>query len=93
MRIEAYNQINQIYNSNKTTKTQKTEKRSSMDQVQISSLGKDFQILKQAVAESKDVREELTAPLKAKVNAGTYQVSNESFADKLLQKFNELENL
>ena len=93
MRIEAYNQINQIYNTNKTTKASKTSKSGLSDQVQISSIGKDIQTLKQAVADSPDIREELTAPLKESINAGTYNVSSESFADKLLQKFKESENL
>ena len=93
MRIEAYNQINQIYNTNKATKAKKTTKTGLSDQVQISSIGKDIQTLKQAVADSSDIREELTAPLKESINAGTYNVSSESFADKLLQKYNESENL
>lgn len=93
MRIEAYNQVNQIYNTNKTTKANKTSKSNLSDQVHISSVGKDIQTLKQAVANSPDIREELTAPLKESINAGTYNVSGESFADKLLQKYNESENL
>jgi len=87
MRIEAYNQINQLYKANKTTKTAKTTKASKMDQVQISSIGKDIQTLKQAVANSSDIREELTAPIKSKIEAGTYEVSNDDFASKLMEKF------
>ncbi len=87
MRIEAYNQINQIYKTNKASKPAKTTKASKMDQVQISSIGKDIQTLKQAVANASDVREELTAPIKAKINAGTYEVSNDDFASKLMEKF------
>ena len=93
MRIEAYNQINQIYNTNQSTKANKTSKTNPSDQVQISSIGKDIQTLKQADADSPDIREELTAPLKEKINAGTYNVSSESFADKLMKKYNESENL
>ena len=93
MLIEAYNQINQIYNTNQSTKANKTSKTNPSDQVQISSIGKDIQTLKQAVADSPDIREELTAPLKEKINAGTYNVSSESFADKLMKKYNESENL
>jgi len=93
MRIEAYNQVNQIYNTNKTTKNDKTSKTNFSDQVQISSIGKDIQTLKQAVADSPDIREELTMPLKASIEAGTYNVSNESFAEKLLEKYDESENL
>lgn len=88
MRIEAYNQIQQIYKPQKTQKTASTSKVGSFaDNLQISSMGKDIQTAKQAVASAPDVREEITAPLKAQLAAGTYNVSSESFADKLLEKY------
>ena len=87
MRIEAYNQVNQIYQSQKVKKPAKTTKTNRMDQVQISSLGKDIQTLKQAVKDAPDVRSELTAPLKEKIEAGTYNVDAGDFASKLLAKY------
>lgn len=57
MRIEAFNQVQQLYNSNKTTKNQKTDKLAFTDQLQISSIGKDIQTAKQAVIQSPDIRE------------------------------------
>lgn len=84
MRIEAYTQVQQIYQSQKTGKTQKSAAKGGTDQLQISSFGKEIQIAKAAVQESPDIREELTAPIKAKIQNNTYHVSNESFADKLL---------
>ena len=84
MRIEAYNQINQIYAPKKTYGTNKTSSVSRpSDQVQISSMGKDIQTLKQAVNNAPDIRENLTAPIKARVNNGTYDVSADDFASKL----------
>ena len=87
MRIEAYNQIGQIYAPKKTYGTQKTNSVSRTDQVQISSLGKDIQTLKQAVANAPDVRENITAPIKAKVQNGTYDVSTDDFASKLMAAY------
>ncbi|MCR5420647.1 MAG: flagellar biosynthesis anti-sigma factor FlgM [Lachnospiraceae bacterium] len=88
MRIEAYNQINQIYAPKKAYGTSKTNSVSrATDQVQISSLGKDIQSLKQAVNNAPDIRENLTAPIKAKVNSGTYEVSSDDFANKLLAAY------
>lgn len=60
------------------------------DKLQLSSLGKDIQWAKKAVAESSDVREDVVAPIKARIQSGTYEVSADSFADKLIQKFEEL---
>ena len=90
MRIEAYTQVQQIYQSQKAGKAQKTGNVAKSDKVQISSFGKDIQIAKAAVAGSPDVREELTAPIKAKIQNGTYEVSNASFDDKLLKKYEEM---
>ncbi len=89
MRIEAYNQVSQIYQANKPAITEKSEKASRMDQVLISSVGKDIQTLKQAVANSSDIREELIAPIKASISADTYSVSNDDFASRLLEKYEE----
>ena len=90
MRIEAYTQVQQIYQSQKASKVQKTGNVAKSDKVQISSFGRDIQVAKAAVAGSPDVREELTAPIKAKIQNGTYEVSNTSFADKLLKKYEEM---
>lgn len=88
MRVEAYNSVAQIYKTNRAARASaaaKTEK--SRDQVEISSIGYDYQIAKQAVAETSDIREDKVAALSAKVKSGTYDVSNEAFAEKLLEKY------
>lgn len=85
MRIEAYTQVQQIYKTS-TTKAGAAKKNiSQSDQLELSSKGKDYQTAKQAVAAADDVREERIAPLKKSIQTGTYQVSAESFADKLLE--------
>lgn len=90
MRIEAYTQVQQVYNTKKLSKTQTARNTGFSDRLQISSFGKDMQIAKAAVAGSSDIREGVTAPLKASIQAGTYEVSTESFADKLFQKYEEV---
>lgn len=90
MRIDAYNKISQMYNTNKVNKTQKTTDVQASDKVQISQVGRDFQLAKKAVAEAPDVREDLVSSLKSSVKAGTYQVNNEDFASKLLQKYKDM---
>lgn len=90
MRIEAYTQVQQVYNTKKLSKTQTTKRAGFSDRLQISSLGRDMQVAKAAVAGSSDIRENVTAPLKASIQAGTYEVSADSFADKLFQKYEEM---
>ncbi|MDD6810731.1 MAG: flagellar biosynthesis anti-sigma factor FlgM [Lachnospiraceae bacterium] len=92
MRIEAYTQVQQLYSTKKTTKAHKQAANGISDQLQISRFGKDIQTAKAAVAASSDVRENLIAPLKESIANGTYQVSGESFAEKLLQQYEEKSN-
>lgn len=90
MRIEAYTQVQQVYQSQKVNRTQQAGKTSRLDNVQISSIGKDIQTAKAAVAGSPDIREDLVASIKAKIQNGTYEVSTEDFAEKLMRKFEEM---
>lgn len=93
MRIDAYNQIQQIYGVSSVKKTEEkkaTSKTSFKDQLMLSAAGRDSQIAKQAVTNAPDIREELVNPIKERINNGTYDVSAEEFADKLLEKYNGL---
>ena len=90
MRIEAYTQVQKLYDTNKTKKAAVGSSVNVSDKLQLSSLGKDIQWAKKAVAESSDVREDVVAPIKARIQSGTYEVSADSFAAKLIQKFEEL---
>ena len=93
MRIEAYTQVQQLYSTKKTAKNQQVSKKSASDKIEISSFGKDIQTAKNAVAAADDIRAELTAPLKASIANGTYQVSGESFAEKLMWMYEEIQSL
>lgn len=90
MRVEAYSQVQQLYQSQKTIKEQQINSTLKSDKLQISSFGKEIQIAKAAIAGSPDIREELTAPIKEKIANGTYEVDTNSFAEKLLQKYEEM---
>lgn len=86
MRIEAYNQIHQLYQTNKVNKTRQTGSTARTDQLQFSNLGKDISAAQAAISAAPDVREELVASIRSRVQSGTYSVDNETFAEKLLQK-------
>ena len=92
MRIDAYNQVAQLYGAQKTYNTQKANKSVSMgsDQLSISQAGYSYQTAKAAVSEASDVREDKVAQLKAQIQNGTYSVSPDDFASKLLEKYNAL---
>ena len=88
MRIDAYSRVQQVYGNQNTSKLKKEKTHSFSDQLQISSMGKDIQTAKQAVLNSPDIREDVTAPIKASMDAGTYHVDSDSFAEKLFEKYN-----
>ena len=89
MRIEAYNAVSQVYSSKKPASVNKTQYTYGKDQVQISSIGKDIQTLKAAVKNAPDVRDDVTSPIKSAIQNGTYNVSNDDFAAKLMAKYEE----
>ena len=90
MRIEAYTQVQQLYNSAKVQKDANVQKKGQTDQVQISSMGLNIQAAKAAVKSSEDIRFDKVNPIKEAIANGTYNVSAESFADKLLEKYESL---
>jgi negative regulator of flagellin synthesis FlgM len=90
MRIEPYTQVQQLYESQKADKVQKTESVPHADKLQISSLGRDFQIAKAAIEAAPDIREDVTKPIKERILNGTYSVEPGSFAEKLLQNIEEM---
>ncbi|MBR6307087.1 MAG: flagellar biosynthesis anti-sigma factor FlgM [Lachnospiraceae bacterium] len=90
MRIEAYTQVQQLYNSAKVQKDANIAKKGQTDQVQISSMGLNIQAAKAAVKSAEDIRFDKVNPIKEAIANGTYSVSAESFADKLLEKYESL---
>ncbi|MBQ1688951.1 MAG: flagellar biosynthesis anti-sigma factor FlgM [Lachnospiraceae bacterium] len=85
MRIDAYNAVNQVYQT--TTQSKKvtsSQKSSRDDKVEISQAGKDIAVAKKAVVEASDVREDKIQKIKEQINAGTYAVSAEDVAEKML---------
>ncbi len=89
MRIDAYNQISQIYAANRTHKVNQTSRVSgAKDEFKLSSKGRDMQIANQAVAESSGVREDKVAAIKQQMDSGNYKVDTGDFASLLMSKFN-----
>lgn len=87
MRISSMMQVSQIYNTNATKSTTKTSAAGKKDQLELSSLGKDYQFAKAAVLAASDVREEKVAAIKASMADGSYEVSSDEFANKLLEAY------
>ena len=84
MRIEAYNAISQVYQSNSKMVTKTNSVANANDKFEISQTAKSYQVAKQAVSVAPDIREDKVADIKAKMSAGAYTVKPEDFADKIM---------
>ncbi len=87
MRIDAFNQVSQLYRNNGTKKVSKTGNTAAADKVEISQIGKDYQVAKQAVSAASDVRADKVNAIREQMASGTYNVSMEEVADKLLGNY------
>ena len=87
MRIDAYNAVSQIYKTSSYSKNNKavTNKKEN-DKYEISDTAKLYQVAKSAVASTSDVRMDMVNDVKA----GTYNISSEDVADKILDRISTL---
>lgn len=91
MRIDAYNAISQIYQTNKVSGTKRTDGVTSFsDRLEFSQTAKSYQTAKAAVNNAPDVRQDKVAEIKAKISAGKYNISSEAVAEKILSNMNTI---
>ena len=89
MRIDAFNKISEIYTASTVKSTTKAKEASFSDTLEISEMGKGFQVAKQAVARTPDVREATIDDIKQRMEAGTYNVNIQDVAEKLVDQYLE----
>lgn len=87
MRIDALNQVSHLYQANKTKKISKSSETEKKDQFEISQSAKDYQTAKNALSQTPDIREDKVAEIKNAMNTGTYNVSAQEIADKMVSKY------
>lgn len=84
MRVDAINHISQVYKPASAKKTGKAEEIGKQDAYEISQAAKDYQVAKKAVAEAPEVREDEVARIKEALASGTYNVSSQEIAEKMV---------
>lgn len=87
MRIDAYNKVNQLYNTSNVKKATKPTGGSFSDKLEISQKGKDYRVAKQIVAQAPDVREDRVKEIKKQIESGTYNISMTEVADKVVNRY------
>ncbi len=90
MRIEAYSQIQNLYQPRKSSGSAPAKAPSDFrDSLMISGAGRELQTARDAVAAASDVREDKISALKDAYSQGTYNVSSAAFAEKIASRFYE----
>ncbi len=87
MRIDAFNKVSQLYKTNSVKSTTKSQGSSFSDKLEISQTGKDYQVAKQLVARTPDIRETKVNDIKQRMETGAYHVSIEDVANKLVEEY------
>lgn len=87
MRVDAVNQISQIYKPSSAKKVNKAGAVSNKDAYEVSQFAKEYQIAKNAVSKTSDVREDRVAEIKEALASGTYNVSAQEIAEKMVSRF------
>ncbi|MFW5648202.1 MAG: flagellar biosynthesis anti-sigma factor FlgM [Candidatus Alkaliphilus sp. MAG34] len=80
------NKIIQVYGRAKTKKVDSVENvEVPKDELQLSSKAKEYQIAMKAFKNLPEIREDLVKELKDKIEQGTYNVTGEEIADKIIE--------
>ena len=90
MRVDAINHVSQLYQSTKVKSVDKTKKSSYQDAYETSQSAKDYQVAKNAIAESSNVREDRVAEMKEALASGTYNVSSQEIAEKMISNYYDI---
>lgn len=87
MRINSINKVDQIYRKTSAKNNVASTKKTTSDRIEISTMGKDLQIAKKAVSEADDVRWDKVNDIKRRMQSGTYNVSCEEVAEKMVESY------
>lgn len=88
MKINGIHNIYEAYQSQMNSSVEKAKKVSEKDQVSLSNNAKDFSSVYKMLSEVPDVRTQKVEQIKQAMNSGTYNVSSEQVAEKILSQFN-----
>ncbi len=85
MRINSMSGVNGVYKANKAKKAYAAKPVEGMkDSVSLSSFAKELSVAKNAVDNVPDVRSDKVNAIKEQIKNGTYNVSAEQIADKIM---------
>lgn len=87
MRIDAISKASQLYQATKPKKVSEVKKADGRDKYEVSKSAKDYQTAKDAVKSAPDIREDKVRDIKEALTSGTYNISAQEMADKMVSKY------
>ncbi|MBE6024482.1 MAG: flagellar biosynthesis anti-sigma factor FlgM [Cellulosilyticum sp.] len=86
MRVDAVSRIYNTYSTQMASSAKDTDKAKSKDEVDFSTQAKDFAAIKKMLSDVPEVREDKVQDIKQRMENGTYNVSSEEVASKILSQ-------
>lgn len=84
MKISNILQVSNIYKNNTKLKNKKSLESTKMDNLNLSSEALDYQKILTAVNKAPNIREDKINDIMERINNGTYKISSEEIAEKIL---------
>lgn len=84
MKISNILQVSNIYKNNTKWKNKKSLESTKMDNLNLSSEALDYQKILTAVNKAPNIREDKINDIMERINNGTYKISSEKTAEKIL---------
>lgn len=84
MKISNILQVSNIYKNNTKWKNKKSLESTKMDNLNLSSEALDYQKILTAVNKAPNIREDKINDIMERINNGTYKISSEKIAEKIL---------
>ena len=88
MRINAYNRVSKIYEAQNISKVKNVkEVTAKQDEVEISKVGRDISVAREAVNKTPDIRLDKVNNIIERMESGAYNIDAKKVANKIVDKY------
>lgn len=88
MRINAYNRVSKIYEAQNISKVKNVkEVTAKQDEVEISKVGRDISLAREAVNKTPDIRLDKVNNIIERMGSGAYNIDAKEVANKIVDKY------
>ncbi len=88
MRINAYNRVSKIYEAQNISKVKNVkEVTAKQDEVEISKVGRDISVAREAVNKTPDIRLDKVNNIIERMGSGAYNIDAKEVANKIVDKY------